>query len=132
MKKNSGFKKFGLGVLAGAVLGALFAPKKGSETRQELKEKLNILVDKAKNTSKEDVISAIEDKVKDIQESVDELSVEKVYKTAKSKAKKLEDKVYELSKYIAEKGEPTLEKTINSIKRKTNVVIDDVLKKLEK
>ena len=132
MKKNNGLKKFGLGVVAGAFLGVLFAPKKGLETRKELREKLNMLVDKAKNTSKEDIKNAIENKVKDIQESIDDLSTEKVYKVAKSKAKKLEDKVYELSKYIAEKGEPALEKTIASIKRKTNLVIDDALKKLEK
>ena len=109
MKKNSGLKKFGLGVAAGAILGILFAPKKGSETRKELKEKLDLLVEKAKNTSKEDIKNAIEDKVRDIQKAIDDLSTEKVYKTAKSKAKKLEDKVYELSKYVAEKGEPALD-----------------------
>ena len=132
MKKSSGLKKFGLGVAAGAILGILFAPKKGSETRQELKEKLDSLVNKAKSLTKDDVKQAIEEKVRDIQTSVDDLSAETVYKTAKEKAKQLENKVYELSKFVAAKSEPALDKTINSIKRKTNIVIDDVLKKLEK
>ena len=40
-KKKKGFGKFLLGAAVGAGIGILFAPKKGSETRRELKEKLD-------------------------------------------------------------------------------------------
>ena len=44
-----------LGVAIGASLGILFAPKKGKETRKELKNKMLELVDKAKDLSVSDV-----------------------------------------------------------------------------
>ena len=44
MSKKSGIGKFLLGLGIGAGLGVLFAPKKGSETRAELKQKLDDLV----------------------------------------------------------------------------------------
>ena len=40
-KKKKGFGKFLAGALVGAGLGVLFAPKKGSETRKELKLKMD-------------------------------------------------------------------------------------------
>ena len=48
MGKKRGFGKFLTGVLVGAGLGVLFAPKKGSETRAELKAKIEELLAKAK------------------------------------------------------------------------------------
>lgn len=131
MKKNNGLKKFALGAAIGVGLGMLFAPKKGSELRRDLKNKLDDLVDKARNITKDDVKNAIEDRVKDIQTAIDDLSAEKVLKTAKSKAKSLEEKVYELSKFVAEKSVPALDKSIKVIQKRTDDVVDEVLKKLE-
>ena len=37
MSKKKGFGKFAFGAIVGAGLGILFAPKKGSEKRKELK-----------------------------------------------------------------------------------------------
>ena len=37
MKKSKGFGKLFAGIAIGAGLGVLFAPKKGSETRRDLK-----------------------------------------------------------------------------------------------
>ena len=51
-------KRFGnliLGVAIGASLGILFAPKKGSQTRRELKEKMLDLVSNAKELTISDV-----------------------------------------------------------------------------
>ena len=47
--KNHGIEKFAAGVVVGATLGVLFAPKSGKETREDLKVAFNELLEKAKN-----------------------------------------------------------------------------------
>ena len=61
MKKNSGIGKFIAGAALGAGLGILFAPKKGSETRKDLKEKLDNVVAKIKSVDAEDVKNMFEE-----------------------------------------------------------------------
>lgn len=131
-KKSSGISKFIAGAAIGVGLGVLFAPKKGSETRAELKAKLNELYDKAKNLRSEDVKKYIEDKIDDIKKSLDELDKEKVLTFAKEKARLINQKTEELVKYVIEKGTPVMEKTAAAIKEKASMVTKDVLQRLEK
>lgn len=130
--KKNGLGKFVLGALVGAGIGVLFAPKKGSETRAELKVKLNELADKAKNLKANDVKIYIEDKIDEIKIALDELDKEKVLEFAKEKANQINKKTDELVKYVVEKGTPVMEKTATAIKEKASLVIKDVLKRLEK
>lgn len=130
--KKSGLGKFVLGALVGAGIGVLFAPKKGSETRAELKVKLNELAEKAKNLKANDVKIYIEDKIDEIKVALDELDKEKVLEFAKEKANQINKKTDELVKYVVEKGTPVMEKTATAIKEKASLVIKDVLKRLEK
>ena len=130
--KKSGLKKFAFGAVIGAGLGMLFAPKKGSETRKELKDKLNSLVLKAKDLKQEDVKSVIEKKVIDIQNAIDELDSETILSSAKNQAKKVQKLIKELTSFVAEKSVPAIDKTLDIIKEKSDIVINDVLKRLEK
>ena len=132
MSKKNGLGKFVLGAAVGAGLGVLFAPKKGSETRAELKVKLNELAEKAKNMKANDVKIYIEDKIDEIKVSLEELDKEKVLEFAKEKAAQINKKTDELIKYVVEKGTPVMEKTATAIKEKASLVIKDVLKRLEK
>ena len=59
-KKKSGLGKFIAGVAIGTGIGVLFAPKKGSETRAELKEKMQELYKKAKELDMDEVKENIE------------------------------------------------------------------------
>ena len=131
-KKKSGLGKFVLGAAVGAAVGVLLAHKKGSETRKDLKNKLDDLVNKAKELNMEDVKFAIEMKVTEIKNELEDLDKEKVLKIAKKQASNLKDKADELVNYAIEKGTPVLEKAADAIREKTIVVTKEILNKLEK
>jgi len=131
-KKKSGFGKFIAGAIVGAGIGVLFAPKKGSETRAELKAKINELLEKAKEIDKEDVKKYIEDKTNEIKKALEDLDKEKVLTFAKEKAQVINQKAEELVKYVIEKGTPVMEKTATAIREKAADITRDVLKRLEK
>lgn len=130
-KKKSGLGKFLAGAAIGAGLGVLFAPKKGSETRKELKQKFDELLAKAKEIDIDEVKETIENKIEEIKAELEDLDKEKVLKIAKKKAKDIESKANELLNYAIEKGTPILEKTANSVKEKTIEVTKQILAKLE-
>ncbi len=131
MKNKKGFGKFAFGAIVGAGLGILFAPKKGSETRKELKAKIDELVNKAKDLDVDEVKENINNKIEEIKAELEDLDKEKALKIAKKKAKDLQNKAEELVNYAIEKGTPVLEKAANSVKEKTIEVTKQVLAKLE-
>ncbi len=132
MSKKKGMGKLLLGLAAGAGLGLLFAPKSGEETRKELKEKIDVLINKAKDLDKDEVKETIESKISEIQDELASLDKEKVLKIAKKKAAQIQDMANELVDYAVEKGTPVLEKAANSVRKKAIDVTKEVLKRLEK
>lgn len=133
MKNNKkGFGRLLAGVAIGAGLGVLFAPKKGSETRMELKKKMDELLSRVKELDATEVKESIETKIYEIKEGLDDLDKEKVLKIAKKKAKQVQDKAEDLVNYAVEKGTPVLEKTANTVREKAIAVTKEILNKLEK
>ena len=61
MSKKGGMGKFVAGAALGAGLGVLFAPKKGSETRRELKVKLDEFIAGVKDIDMDEVKAEFED-----------------------------------------------------------------------
>lgn len=116
----------------GAGLGLLFAPKKGSETRKDLKKKLDEFVGKAKEINIDDIKDEFFAKVDSIKKELEDLDKEKALKIAKKKGEELKKKSEELVKLAKEKGTPVLENAANEVREKAIVVVKEVLKKLEK
>ena len=130
-KKKSGVGKFILGALVGAGLGVLFAPKAGSETRKDLKNKMTELLNKSKEIDMDDVKETISVKIDEIKAEISDLDREKVLKIAKEKANDIKDKCGELVEYAKDKGTPVLEKVANEVREKAIDAVKEVLEKLE-
>lgn len=129
--KKSGLGKFLAGIGIGAGLGILFAPKSGSETRKDLKKKIDEFAEALKDIDINEVREEFLNKVDEIKCELEDLDKEKVLNIAKKKADLLKKKVNELVELAKEKGTPVLEGVANDLRTKATNVTKDVLKKLE-
>ena len=130
--KKKGLGKLFAGLVIGAGLGVLFAPKKGSETRTELKQKMDELLSKAKEIDANEVKENIEAKIEEIKAELKDLDKEKALKIAKKQAKNIQEKAEDLVSYAVEKGTPVLEKTAEAVREKAIAGTKEVLNKLER
>lgn len=135
MKKNNEVNKligtFVVGTAIGAGLGVLFAPRKGSETRQILKSKMDEFVVNLKEIDVSEVKRSIESKINEIKMEIKSLDKEKVLAIAKEKSAQLKIKTAELVEMAKEKGTPVLQDLALSIMHKTDEVINENIAKLE-
>ena len=131
MSRNRGFGKLLLGLGIGAGIGMLFAPKKGDETRKDLKKEFDKFVNSLKEVDVNEVKDEFLNRIEDIRNELEDLDKEKALKIAKSKGNELKKKTDELVKLAKEKGTPVVESSADAVRQKAIEVTKTVLKKLE-
>ena len=130
--KKGGIGTFVAGAALGVGLGLLFAPKSGAETRKELKEKMDELLQNIKVIKVDDVKENLQNKIEEIKADLADLDKEKVLSIAREKAEQIKEKLDELVKTAKDKASPVVQKTVDDVKGKTIVVLKDIINKLEK
>lgn len=120
-----------LGAAIGASLGILFAPKKGSQTRRDLKNKMLNLIDDAKELSISDISVMVENKITEIRHDLNDLDKETILKIAKEKRDNIKEKCQDLVDLAIDKGTPVLQNAAIEVRDSTVNVMRDMIKKLE-
>lgn len=126
-----GLGKLALGAGIGASLALLFAPKKGSELRSDIKNKISEFMKNVDDMTVSEIKDEFTTKIDEIKTGLDELDKETVLKAAKKKGNELKDKANELVELAKEKGTPVLEGTADDLKEKTISACQNVIDKLE-
>lgn len=128
---KKGLGKLVLGAGLGASIALLFAPKKGSELRGDIKKKFDEFMKNVDDMTVSEIKDEFTTKVDEIKKDLDELDKETVLKVAKKKGNELKDKANELVELAKEKGTPVLEGIADDLKEKTISVAQGVIDKLE-
>lgn len=116
--------KFIAGLGIGAAVGMLFAPKKGSELRDELKEKSSKAYDSAKNMTKEDVQELLNKSIDEIKRAIDEFDMDEFKETTGQKLAEVKAKLEDLAKTVQDSDEYAQFK--DSVKKVSNDIGDKV------
>lgn len=120
------------GIVLGGTLGVLFAPRKGSETREKIKLTFVNLKNKVSKIDEEDVRYYIEKKLNEIDDDIEVLEGTLEFKKAKRQAKKVIKKINKLIDYTTKKGYDEFEELITDLKEKASEISEEILTNLEK
>ena len=120
------------GIVLGGTLGVLFAPRKGSETREKIKLTFVNLKNKVSKIEEEDIKYYIEKKPNEIDDDIEVLEGTLEFKKAKKQAKKVIKKINKLIDYTTKKGYDEFEDLITDLKEKASEISEEILTNLEK
>ncbi len=131
MSKKSNIGALVAGAAVGVGAGILLAPKSGKETRNDLKNKFDEVIEKIKNIKVKDIRDELNKNVKELERELKNLDKERVLEIAKKKANDIKIKADDLVDLAIEKGEIAFSKTAEELREKAIEVTKNVLEKLE-
>ena len=124
--------KFIAGVGIGTVIGMLLAPKKGSELRQDLKDKSQELYDKAQNMTKEDIETLVNNTIEEIKQAIEEFDLEEFKEATGAKLSNLKDKLEQLANSIKSSDEyANFKEAVNKVSTDLTSTISEIKTKIQ-
>ena len=118
------FGKVLFGVGLGVLAGLLFAPKKGSELREDIKAKSKSTYDYLASLTREDVEAKLGETIENIKKSVDEFDPDDFKETTKEKVDEVQKKLEILAEKV--KSSENFDKVKGSVTGRVNQKIDEV------
>ena len=124
--------KFIAGVGIGTVIGMLLAPKKGSELRQDLKDKSQELYDKAQNMTKEDIETLVNNTIEEIKQEIEEFDLDEFKEATGAKLSNLKDKLEQLANSIKSSDEyANFKEAVNKVSTDLTSTISEIKTKIQ-
>ena len=124
--------KFIAGVGIGTVIGMLLAPKKGSELRQDLKDKSQELYDKAQNMTKEDIETLVNNTIEEIEQAIEEFDLDEFKEATGAKLSNLKDKLEQLANSIKSSDEyANFKEAVNKVSTDLTSTISEIKTKIQ-
>ena len=120
------------GVGIGTVIGMLLAPKKGSELRQDLKDKSQELYDKAQNMTKEDIETLVNNTIEEIKQAIEEFDLDEFKEATGAKLSNLKDKLEQLANSIKSSDEyANFKEAVNKVSTDLTSTISEIKTKIQ-
>ncbi len=121
---------FGLGL--GAVAGLLFAPKKGSELREDIKRESEKAYDQLKNMTKEDVEAILGETIETVRKTIDEFDMDDFRETTHAKFQELEQKLDDFAEKMKDSDQYIkVRESVVDLSEKVNNKFDEVKTKVQ-
>ena len=130
MSKKS-YSNFFTGALFGIGIGLLLAYNESKQAKQELKDKLNYLLELIDEIDVDEVKKVMETKVTELKNELESLDKETVLSLAKEKAEIIINKSEDLITLSKNANVAIVEKTANDIKKATMNTLETILLRID-